>query len=96
MQPQLRRPGQAEHFNVLPEDAARMSSAERLHRRLLRGEPTGKMGDRVSAARTIGNLPLGEDAPQETVAVTLEGRTDAGNISRVESKPEDVHDSAPA
>jgi len=96
VQPQLRRSGQADHFDVLPEHAARMTSPQRFHRRFLRGEPPCEMRNRIAAPGTIGNLSIGEHTPQEAVAVPLEGRADAGNIGGVESKSENVHDLASA
>lgn len=96
MQPQLRRSVQTDHFDVLPEDAARVAGPERFHRRFLRGEPSREMRNRIAAPGTIGDLPIGEHTPQETVAIPLDGRADAGNIGGVESKSEDIHDPASA
>ena len=71
VQPQLRRTVDAEHLDVLPEHAARVAGAERLHRRFLRREAAREMRDRVAPPRTIGDLPLREDPPEEAVAIAL-------------------------
>ena len=61
-----------EHLDVLPEHAARVPGSERLHRRLFRREASGQVRHGIAAPRTIGNLAVGEDAAQESVAVALE------------------------
>jgi len=96
VQPQLRRSGQADHFDVLPEHAARMTGPQRFHGRFFRGESSCEMRNRIAAPGTISDLPIGEDTPQEAVAVPLEGRANAGNIGGVESESENVHDLASA
>ena len=79
------------HFDVLPQHAARMPGAERLHARFLRGEPAGEVRGRIPAPRTISNLPFGEDSLQKAVAVALQHVRDAGDVGRVEAQPDDVH-----
>jgi hypothetical protein len=96
MQPELRRTAGPDDFDITPEDAARMPGAERLHRRFLGGESSGEVRNRVPAAHTISHLPVGENAAEEALPVPVEGRADARNVGRVESKSENVHDLAPA
>ena len=91
VQPQLRRTADADHLDVLPEHAARVAGAERLHRGFLRREPPRQVRHRVAAPRTIGDLSVGEDPAQEAIAVALERLPDARNVGRVEPEPEDVH-----
>lgn len=73
-----------------------MAGAERLHRGFLRGEPTGQVGNRVPALRTISNLPVSEYASQEAISVSLERTLHSRDIGRIKSKPEDIHGAAPA
>ena len=61
VQPQLRRTAGANDLDVLPEHAARVPGAERLHRGLFRREPAGQVRHGVSVPRTIGDLSVGED-----------------------------------
>ena len=96
MQPQLRRAGYAYDFQVFPEHAARVASAERLHARFLRGEPSGEVRYRVPSPRTIGDLAFREDAVQEPVAVAIHRLCNPRDVGGVESKPDDGHDPAPA
>ena len=84
VQPQLRRTADPDHLDVLPQHAAGMAGAERLHRRFLGRETAGEMGDRVAAARTIGDLLIGEDPVQEAVAIALQRRGDPRQIRRIQ------------
>src|SRR5438128_1541575 len=90
-QPQLRRTSMAEHFDVLPQDAARMPGAERLHRGFLRGKAAGEARDRIAVMRTISNLAVGENTVEEAVAVPLQYVAEARNIGGVEPEPDDGH-----
>ena len=96
VQPQLRRAAGADHLDVLPEDAARVAGAERLHRRFLDREPAAEVRNRISPPRTIGDLSLGKDALQEAIAVALQQLRDARQVGRVQPDTNDVHDPAPA
>lgn len=73
-----------------------MARPERLHCRFLCGESPGEMRYGISAPRTIGNLSFGEHTAKKAIAISFEGRPDAGNIGRVESESEDIHGFAPA
>lgn len=86
----------AHDFDILPQDAARVTGAERLHRRLFRRKSPGKMRSGISPPSTIGNLAGSEHALQEALAVALEDVGEAGNISGVETDAENVHDLATA
>jgi hypothetical protein len=96
VQPELRRTKRAEHFDVLPEHAARMTRSERLHRGFFRGESPGEMRHGVAALRTIGDLPVREHAAQESLSVSLECAGDARNVGGIDAQSEDRHGSAPA
>lgn len=91
VQPQLRGASLAEHFDVFPQDTARMTRAERLHGRFFRGKPSGQMRRGISPARTIGNLSVGEDATKKPFAVPLEHVGHARNVGGVEPQADDVH-----
>ena len=84
VQPQLRRTAVAEHLDVLPQHAARMAGAERLHAGFLRGEAAGQRRDGIAAPRTIGDLSLREDAAEKALAVPLADVGDARNVGGVE------------
>jgi len=97
VQPQLRRPAPADHLDVLPHDAARVACPERFHRRFLHGEAAGQVRHGIAPPRTISNLPFGEYARQEAVAVALQHVGNAGKIRGIQSDSDDVHDArAPA
>ena len=96
VQPQLRRPRHTYYLDVLPEHTARVTGAERLHTSFLGREAAGEVRDGVAPPLTIGNLAVGEDAAQETIAVALQRLRDARDVRRVEPDSNDVHDSAPA
>lgn len=83
-------------FDVFPEHAAGVARAKGLHAGLLGGETAGQVRDGVPPARTIGNLPLGEDAAEKTVAVPLEDVRDPRKVSGVDTQPDDVHECSPA
>ena len=91
MQPQLRRSAHADDFDILPQHAARVAGSERLHCRFLGRETPGEMRYGIAPARTIGNLPLGEDPAQKAVAVATEHVGHAGDVGGVEADPEYVH-----
>lgn len=91
LQLQVRRPTAPNDLDVFPHDAARLSGAERLHGRLFDREPAGQVRNRVPALCTIGNLAVGEDAAQETIAVSFEKVSHAMQIRRVDSDANDVH-----
>jgi hypothetical protein len=40
---------------------------------------------------TVRDFPVGEDAPQEAVAIPLDGVRDAIYLSRVKAESDDVH-----
>ena len=74
---QLRRTAAPDDFDVAPQDAPRVAGAERLHRRLFRGEAAGKMNGRHAAPLAVRDLAVGEDAVQEPLAVPLDRGGDA-------------------
>ena len=84
VQPQLRWAPRANHLDVLPEHAPRVAGAESLHRRFFHGKAAGQVGNRISPARTVGDLRFGEDAVQEPISVPLERLGYPGQIRRIE------------
>ena len=91
VQPQLRGTARPEDLDVLPEHAARMSCAQRFHGSFLRGESPGKMRNRVSPPRTIGNLSLGEDTTEKPLAIPLVQLSDARNVGGIETQADNLH-----
>ena len=81
----------ADDFDVFPQHTARMAGSERLHCRLFGGKASRDVGHRIAAALTIGYFPLGENAAQESLAVTLVDVADPGDVGRIEAKPENIH-----
>ncbi len=69
-----------------------MPGAERFHRCFLRREPAGEVRNRITPARTISNLAVGEDPPEEAIPIFRIGRCDAGDVGGVQPEPDDVHD----
>ena len=90
-QPQLRRTSPAEHLDISPQHATRMARSERLHRGFFRGEPSGKARNRIALARTIGNLLVGEDAPEKAFTMTREDLANARDVGGVETEADDAH-----
>ena len=90
-QPQLRRTSPAEYLDVPPQDPARVARAERLHRGFLRREPPRQARDRIALARTIGNLLVGEDAPEKAFTMTREDLANARDVGGVETEADDAH-----
>ena len=93
VQPQLRRPSATDHLDVAPEDAVRMAGAERLHRRLFRGEASGEMNRGVPPSHAVRDLALGEDTLQKARPVSLDGADNAGDLGEIDTQSDDVwHD----
>ena len=86
----------AHDLDVLPQDAARVAGAERLHRRFFRSKSTGQMRSGISPPSTIGNLAGSKHALQEALSEALHYLGEAGNIGGVETDAENVHDLATA
>lgn len=95
-QPQLRRSASSKHFDVLPEDAARVAGAERLHGRLFCGKSSGEVRRGVPPPHTIINLCVGEHARQEPVAIPLDDIAHARDVRGIEPQPDDAHDRSSA
>lgn len=89
---QLRRPAAPDDFEVTPEHAERVPSADRLHPRFLRGKSPGQMRRRVLAPHAVGNLFVGEDPTEKPVAVSFERLGDAGNLGGIHPQADDRHD----
>ena len=92
MQLQLRRTArQADHFDVAPQDALRMSGAERFHRSLFRGEPAGEVNSGFAPARAVRDFTVGKNPPGKSIAIAVDRGGDTRNFRRVESEPDDGH-----
>src|SRR5204863_6077538 len=83
-------------FDALPVDPAREAGAERLHRRLLGGEPRGKRRREVALPPAVGDLAFGEDVAEEAVAVALYAVGDPLDLHGVHATPYNVHGLAPS
>jgi len=91
MQLQLRRSAPANHFDVPPEDASRMTGTERLHCSFLGGKTSGEVDGRVAAAHAVRHLGLGENAVCKSLAVPLDRGGYARDVCCVETESNDVH-----
>ena len=90
------RPAATDDLNVLPDDPARVSRAERFHRSFLRREPAGEVGHGKAAPCAILDLSGRKHAPREPFAVALQHVVDARELGRVEANPDDGHSASPA
>jgi len=86
---QLRRTSSAHNFNIAPQHLLRMTRAERFHRCLFGSEAAGKMDRGIPPPLTIRDLPVGEDAAQESLSVSFDCRGDARYIGSIEAKAND-------
>ena len=89
MKLQLRGTSAAHDFNVAPEDLLGMTRSKRLHRRLFGSEAAGIVNRWSPPALAIRDLPVGEDAAQESLAVSFDCRGDARYIGSIEAKAND-------
>jgi hypothetical protein len=89
MKLELRGTSAAHDFNVAPEHLLGMSRSKRFHRRLFGSESSGKVDRRISPALAVRNLPVGENAVQESLAVSFDCRGDARYIGSIEAKAND-------
>ena len=90
VQLELRRATAPNDLDIAPEDPMRMTSAERFHRRFLRGKPAGEVNRGHSATRAVRHFAVGEYAPQEPLPVSLDGVGDAIDIRGVQTESENV------
>lgn len=91
MQPELRCPVIAEHFDVFPQDTSRVASTEGFHCRFLRGKTSRERGNGVAPPHTIDDLAFREDAFQKALPVLRVGRCDARNVGEVDAESDNVH-----
>src|SRR6478672_4523982 len=68
-----------------------MTRAERLHRRLFRGEAGGIRGGKIALRAAVGDFALRVDAPQEPVAVPLDHVRDALDFGGIETDTYNFH-----
>jgi hypothetical protein len=66
-----------------------MTRSKRLHRRLFGGEAAGKVDRRIPPALAVRDLPVGENAAEESLAVSFDCRGDARYIGSIEAKAND-------
>lgn len=85
-----RRPPSSDNLDPTPQDVLRVTGSQRFHRRFLRGESSGKMNRRFPSAHAVRDLALGEDPLDEAIAVPFDCGDDAGDVSCVDAKPDDV------
>lgn len=89
-----RRSAAADDFDAPPQDILCMSGPERLHRRFLRCEASGKMNGRFTTPHAVRDFTLCEDALNETLSVPFDGRHDSRNVGGVDAETDDGgHDS---
>ena len=69
----------------------RVPGPDRLHAGLLRREPPGDVRHRILASAAIGQFLVGEDARQEPVAVSFDGRSDPREVGGVHADAHDGH-----
>ena len=91
MKQEPRRPASADNLDIPPEHALGVSGSEGFHGRFLRRKPAGEVDDRIVTPCTVRDLPIGEDAVREPLAVASEGGGDAGDVGSIEPQTDDVH-----
>jgi hypothetical protein len=89
VQPELRRPSTAHHFDVPPQHAAGVSRAERFHGGFLGGKSTGHMWGWIAARDTVGELSIGQDTAEEALTKAVDCRADAWNVGGIEAHCKD-------
>jgi len=86
VQSQLRRPsGLADHFDVAPQHALRVSCPKRLHRRFLGRKPSREMNRGIAATHAVRDFALSEDPVGKALPISFDCRGDSGNVGGVES-----------
>ena len=88
---QLRGAAMADHLEIAPQDAKRVAGADGFHAGLFRREPPGQVRRGVPTSQAVGDLPVGEHAAQEPIAVPLERLRDAVDFSGINAQADDVH-----
>jgi len=68
----------------------RLPCAKRLHRCFLPGEPAGEMHSGVAPPHAVSDLPLGEYALQEALAVALDRTCDTRDLRGIDTQPHNV------
>jgi hypothetical protein len=86
---QLRGASSPNHLDVTPEDLLGVTGSERLHRRFLCGEATGKMDRGRASALAVGDFTVGENTAEKSITVPFDCRGDARDIGRIETKAND-------
>src|SRR5947209_6110030 len=65
MKLEVRRTAAANDLDIAPQNALRVSRAERLHGRFFRSETAGEVNGRHAPPRAVRDLGVGEDAADE-------------------------------
>lgn len=86
---QLRGTSSPNHLDITPEDLLGVTGSERLHGRFLCREATGKMDRGRAPALAVGDFTVGENTTEKPITVSFDCRSDARNISRIETKAND-------
>lgn len=86
---ELRRAVRTHDFDVAPPHLLSVSGAERLYRRFLRGEGSGKMNSRLATALAVHDLPLRDGTLDETFAVAFNRADDAGDVRGIDAEADD-------
>ena len=89
MKLQLRGASPADNLDIAPEDLLGVTGSERLHRRFLCGEATGKMDRGRASALTVSNFTVSEHTAEKAITVPFDCRSDARDIGRIETKAND-------
>ncbi len=84
------------HLHLAPPHPHREAGAERLQRRLLRGEAGSQVLGRIVAGKRVGQLRLGEDALEKPVLPALHQAADPRDLDDVDADPDDQCGSSPA
>ena len=87
---QLRGASSPNNLDIAPKDLLGVTGSERLHRRFLCGEATGKMDRGRTSALAVGDFTVGENTAEKSIAVPFDCRSDARNIRRIETKANDA------
>ena len=87
---QLRRAAAADDLDVAPQHPCVWPVPSAFIAASLAAKRPAKWMAGHAPAHAVGDFAVGEDAPQEPVAVALDGVGDAGDVGGVESEADDV------
>src|SRR5882672_9759791 len=81
----------AVHLELTPANAEAEPRAQRLESRFLGGEARGEVRRRIAPPAAVGDLPLGEHAPQEVILPALDQLAHPRDGHQVHADARDVH-----